>query len=307
MKKSVFREKYNNEEIEEYDIVIYTERLYMIGGIESWTYYVCKKYNVGQITVMYKHGDLQQLERLEPVVKTVQYTGQNFKCRKIIFPAPVWVTKDLCDRAEKKYLVNHCNYGNPDNTEVFELPELDGIYAVSDVCKDSCKRRMIGNIVTLYNPVEIEVPDKVLKLISATRWHKRKGNEQMLKFAEMLEKAQIKFMWFIFTDVIPEKHHPNMFFMPPRMELASIMKECDYGVQFTCDESYGLFPVECLLCGTPVIVTDLPVFREIGINESNAFFYDLDMNGRDVKELLNIPKVKYKLPDSSKIYEELMK
>ena len=306
MKKSVFREQYGND-IEEYDIVIYTERLYMIGGIETWTYYVCKKYNVGQITVMYKHGDRQQLERLDSVVETVQYTGQDFHCRKIIFPAPVWVTKELCDKADKKYLINHCNYGNADNTETFEIPEMDGIYAVSDVCKKSCKKRMIQDIVTLYNPVEIDVPDKVLKLISACRWHKNKGNQQMLKFAEMLDKAQIKFMWFIFTDIIPEEHHPNMFFMPPRMELASIMKECDYGVQFTKTESFGLFPVECLKCGTPVILTDIPVFREIGIDEKNAFFYDWDMNGKDVKELLKIPKVNYTPPNSDKLYEELMK
>ena len=129
----------------------------------------------------------------------------------------------------------------------------------------------------------------------------------MLKLADMLDRAGIPFMWFIFTDIVPEKHNPNMFFMPPRMELASIIASCDYGVQFTCDESFGLFPVECLLCGTPVIATDLPVFREIGINEDNAYFYDWDMKGKDVKELLNIPKVKYTLPDSDKLYKELLK
>ena len=179
MKKSVLRER-NNQSIE-LDIVIYTERLYMIGGIESWTYYVCKKYNIGQITVLYKHGDQQQLARLNDVVKTMQYTGQNIHCRKIIFPAPVWVTQELCDMADYKYLVNHCNYGNPNNTEVFELPKLDGIYAVSDVCKDSCKRRMIGDIVTLYNPVEIKAPKKVLKLVSGTRWSKRKRKRANVK------------------------------------------------------------------------------------------------------------------------------
>ena len=129
----------------------------------------------------------------------------------------------------------------------------------------------------------------------------------MNKLAYMLDKAGISFMWFIFSDKVPEEHHPNMFFMPPRLDLASVIAGCDYGVQFTQDESYGLFPVECLKCGTPVIITDLPVFREIGIDEKNAYFYDWDMNGVDVKELLNIPKVNYKEPNSDKLYKELLK
>lgn len=303
MKKSVFRETYYKPL--ELNVVIYAKNLYMIGGIETWVYYVCKKYNIGQITVLYEKADFNQLERLKNIVDVVIYTGQEVHCNKVIFPAPVYMNKELYDGAKKRYLINHCNYGDPDNTEVFELPELDMIYAVSDVCKESCKKRMVGEILTLYNPVEIKKPKVILKLISACRWSKDKGSEQMLKFAEMLDKAGIGFMWFIFTDSKPEKHHPNMYFLPPRLDLASIMAGCDYGVQFTKREAYGLFPVECLKCGTPVILTDLPVFREIGIDEKNAFFYDWDMNGVDVKELLKIPKVNYKEPSSDKLYKEL--
>lgn len=304
MKKSVYREKYNQPIA--LDVVLYAKNIYAIGGIETWLYYVCKRYNIGQITVLYERADTQQLKRLETVVSTLQYMGQDIKCNKLIFVAPVYMNEVLYKGAKKRYLINHCNYGNPDNTEVFELPELDGIYAVSDICKESCKKRMIGKILTLYNPVEIECPKKVLKLVTACRMSIKKGQEQMMKLAEMLDKAGISFMWFVFTDVIPEKHHQNMFFMPPRLDLASVIAGCDYGVQFTCDESYGLFPVECLECKTPVIITDLPVFREIGIDEKNAYFYDWDMNGPDVKELLNIPKVNYKAPNSDKLYKELL-
>ena len=304
MKKSVYRER--NNQPTKLDVVIYTKIIYPIGGIETWLYYVTKRYNVGQITVLYEKADAQQLRRLNTAVETLQYTGQEIECNKIIFAAPIYIEPELYENAKEKYLINHCNYGNTDNQEVFEVPEMDGIFAVSDVCVKSCKKRMLGDIITLYNPVEIKAPKKVLKLISASRWSKRKGSEQMLKLAEMLDEAGISFMWFIFTDTEPEEHHPNMFFMPPRYDLASIMAGCDYGVQFTVDESYGLFPVECLKCGTPVILTDLPVFREIGIDEKNAFFYDLDMNGADVKELLNIPKVKYKEPNSNKLYKELL-
>lgn len=304
MKKAMYRELYNKPE--ELNVVIYAENIYSIGGIETWIYYICKRYNLGQITVLYKKGDIAQLKRLEKVVDLEVYNGQLINSKKLIFVAPVYMNQGLYERAEKKYLVNHCNYGDPENTEIFELPEFDMIYAVSDVCKESCKKRMAGEILTLYNPVEIERPKHVLRLISACRWSKDKGSEQMLKFAEMLDKAGIGFVWLIFTDSKPEKHHPNMFFMPPRLDLGSIMATSDYGVQFTKREAFGLFPVECLKCGTPVILTDLEVFREIGIDEKNAFFYDWDMNGADVKELLKIPKVKYTPPSSDELYKELL-
>ena len=172
MKKSVLRER--NNQVVELDVVIYAKNICTIGGIETWLYYVNKRYNLGQITVLYERADAQQLKRLNTVVDTLQYTGQNLEINKIIFPAPVFMNDELYKISKERYLINHCNYGNPDNTEVFELPELDGIYAVSDICVKSCKKKMVGEILTLYNPVEIEAPKKVLKLVTACRMTKKK-------------------------------------------------------------------------------------------------------------------------------------
>lgn len=306
MKKRLYRDLH--AEVLDLDIVIYADAFYQIGGIESWVYYTCKRYNDGQITLVYKAIDSAQEKRLEEVVDCVRYTGQEFHCNKVIYPAPIYVRDDeIYKGAKERYLINHVCYGDSKNQEVFELPEMDGIFAVSEVCKESCKTRMLGDIVTLYNPVEIKKPKKVLRLVSACRWSEDKGNKQMLEFAKMLDKAGIPFIWDIFTNEEPESHHQNMYFHYPRYDLASIISAADYGVQFTRIESYGLFPVECLKCGTPVILSDLEVFREIGIDEKNAFFYDWELNGPDVKELLNIPKVKYKEPSSDKLYKELLK
>ena len=290
------------------NVVIYAKHIYAIGGIESWLYYVSKRYNEGQITVVYETADSGQLDRLEKVVEVKQYTGQEFRCNKLIYVAPIYIElDDIYYGAKKKFLINHVCYGDAENQELFELPELDGNFAVSDFCAESCKKRMMGDIITLYNPVEIDAPRKIVKLITACRWSKDKGCEQMLKFAEMMEHAGIQFLWFILTNEEPEDHHPNMIFMNPSLYISELIKECDWGVQFTRIESFGLFPTECLTLGTPVVLTDLEVFREIGIDEANALFYTWEMEGPDVKKLLNPPKVKYKLPNSDKIYKELLK
>lgn len=306
MKKGIYRDLHAERLF--LNIVIYAKHIYAIGGIESWLYYVCKRYNEGQITVLYDTADSGQLERLKKVVDVIQYTGQEFHCNKVIYVAPIYVEIDeIYNGARERYLINHVCYGEAENTEVFELPEFDGNFAVSDFCAESCKTKMLGDIVTLYNPIEIDKPGKVVKFITACRWSKDKGSEQMLKFAEMLQHAGIQFLWFILTDEEPENHHPNMIFMNPSLYISPLIQECDWGVQFTRIESFGLFPAECLSLGTPVIVTDLPVFKEIGINDTNAVFFDWDMKERDVSFVLNPPKVKFKPPSSDKLYKELLK
>ena len=284
--------------------VIYGDFFYRLGGIESWVYYICKKYNKGQITICYKQCDPQQLERFKTVAECKE-VGPDFYCEKVIYVAPIYIRNDIVYRnSEKKYLVNHVCYGEAQNNEEFLNLPLDGVYAVSETCKESCKLKMPYDMKVIWNPIEIEEPRKVLRLISACRWSKDKGSKQMLQFADMLEKANIPFIWTIFSDEEPEDHHPNMFFLKTRYDISPYIADADYGVQFTRIEAYCNFVNECLKLKTPIIVSDIPVFRELNLP---AFYYDLDMNGPDVKELLNIPKVDYILPNSDKEYEELLK
>ena len=105
MKKSMYRELYNKPL--ESDVVIYAKHIYAIGGIESWIYYTCKRYNIGQITVLYEHADKEQLKRLNTVVTTLQYTGQKIKCNKLIYVAPIYMNQELHEGAKERYVVNH--------------------------------------------------------------------------------------------------------------------------------------------------------------------------------------------------------
>ena len=306
MKKSMYRELH--EEVLDLDVVIYGDFFYHLGGIESWVYYTCKKYNKGQITIVFKNCDPDQLERFKTVADCVLYNGQPFHCRKVIYVAPIYIRDDNIYRgAEFRALVNHVCYGEAQNNEEFLNLPLDKVYAVSQTCLDSCKLKMPYDMEVLWNPIEPDEPKPFLRLISACRWSKDKGSEQMLKFADMLDKAGIQFLWLIFSDEEPEEHHQDMIFMKSRYNLTAYIKNSDLGIQFTRIEAYNNFTNECLKLGIPVVISDIPVFREIGIDESMAFFYDWEMNGPDVKELLKIPKVNYKLKDSSKEYEELLK
>jgi len=73
------------------------------------------------------------------------------------------------------------------------------------------------------------------------------------------------------------------------------------------DESFCLFVHECLKLKVPVIVTDLPVYKEVGITEKEGYILNLDMSNLDVDKIYNkIPKVNYKALDSNKEYKKLL-
>lgn len=96
--------------------------------------------------------------------------------------------------------------------------------------------------------------------------------------------------------------------MKPRYNMSDYIAQADYGVQLSDDESFCLFVQECLKLKVPVIVTDLPVYHEVGITNKEAYFLNLDMSNLDVDKIYNkIPKVNYKGVNSDKEYIELLK
>lgn len=306
MKKRVFRER-NNQPLE-LDVVIYTKFLEKIGGIETWVYYIAKKYNIGQMTLLYNSADLEQIKRLEAHIKTVQYTGQDIKCNKIIFTMAQTVDPDLYRNAKEKYLLVHANYGKIYEYGFEKFPDMNKVYAVSNVARDCLQKLTEQQVFTLYSPTEIDKPRRLLKLISATRLTQEKGEERIMKMAEEFDKKGIPYLWLIFTDRPPEKVSKNIILMKPRYNMSDYIVNADYGVQLSSDESYCLFVQECLKLKVPVIVTDLPVYKEVGITSKEAYKLKLDMSNLDVDKIYNkIPKVNYTPKNSDKEYMELLK
>ena len=305
MKKKVLRER-NNQPLE-LDVVIYVKFLEKIGGIETWVYYIAKKYNIGQITLLYYSADYEQIKRLEPHIKTVQYTGQKIKCNKIIFTMAQTVEPNLYESAKERYLLVHANYGKIYEYGYEKFPEMDKVYAVSNVARDCLQKLTEQEVFTLYNPVEIDKPKKLLKLISATRLTQEKGLDRIQKLSEELDCKEIPYIWIIFTDRPPEKVSKNIILMKPRYNMTDYMVQADYGVQLSDDESFCLFVQECLKLKVPVIVTDLPVYKEVGITEKEGYILNLDMSNLDVDKIYNkIPKVNYKGVSSDKEYKKLL-
>lgn len=254
-----------------------------IGGIETFFWELAQKYGADHdITIIYCTGSPEQVHRLRKYVRVIQYMNQCVKCEKAFFNFNL----DIIDNVEaKEYIqIAHGDYksmGITPNTH----PRLDRYLGVSkQVC--ATYEEVTGFKTELtYNPFIKPKPKKILNLISATRLSFEKGGKRMEQLYDALEKAHIPYIWTIFTTDKPRIKSPNIRYVAPRLDVVNYMANNDYLVQLSDNEGYCYSAIEALSVGTQVIVTDCPVFRELGVNEQNGFILPFDMKYIPVQEI----------------------
>lgn len=273
-----------------------------IGGIEQFYYYLAKKYNAYDITIIYNDGDYNQIKRLSKLVRCIKYKGQKIKCDKIFFNYNL----DIIDNVEaNEYIqIAHGDYkssGVKPNTH----PKINKYLGVSQLVCNTYKEITGYDTELCYNPIEIDKPKKILNLISATRLTYEKGKSRIEKLASMLDKANIPYLWLIFTDDTKAINNPNIIYMKPRLDIINYIANADYLVQLSDNEGYCYSVVESLCVGTPVIVTDMPVMKEIGVNKTNGFILDFELNNVDLDAIYKgLPKFEYKPKEDN--YKKLL-
>lgn len=124
---------------------------------------------------------------------------------------------------------------------------------------------------------------------------KKNGYERMLKLAQELKKANIKFRWTIFTDLNLYGKKPfdleEVVYMKPSHDFMDYIVEADYGVQLSDTEGYSYFMNECLQYGTPVICTNFPSAYESVEEGKSGYILDMDLKNLDMNKIVNnIPK-----------------
>lgn len=158
---------------------------------------------------------------------------------------------------------------------------------VSQLACDTFKEITGKKAYTIYNPIQIDKPRRVLNLISATRLTKEKGKDRIVKFAQILDENNIPYIWTIFTDDIKAIDNPNVVYVKPKLDITNYIANADYLVQLSDNEGYCYSVVEALIVGTPVIVTDMPVMKEIGVNNTNGFIVNFDLGNVDTEKIYN--------------------
>ena len=285
--------------------VIYFPSFHVVGGVETYCYEMALKFgNYYDITIVYKQGDPKQMQRLREVTRVVKFhDGDKIVCDVFMFG---WGW-DILDSVEAKEYVQtyHADFKARGIAPCMDK-RVTKRFGVAENTTVSIREHFPVEVSTMYNPYTVKKPRKVLHLISATRLSPDKGYNRMLKLAEALEKADIPYLWTIYTDQPKDTGHPGMVCLKPRLDILDFIANADYLVQLSDSEGYSYSIVEALSVGTPVICTEFGVAAEQGVeNGKTGFILPFDMSDIPVEEIYKgVKKFKY-VPRESH-YEEIL-
>lgn len=268
----------------EYKNVFYFYHINAIGGVETMFYQLAKKYNKYDITVLYTTGDQEQIQRLKKYVRVKKYNGEKIKCEKLFLNYNI----DLIDKVEAKeyYEIIHADY-KALNIQPATHIKITKYLGVSQIACDSFTELTGLPCSLMYNPFTKEKTQKALILISATRLTKEKGINRMRKLAKALDDAGVLYTWFIFTNKPQKIDSPNVIFKDPVLNIDDYIVGADYLVQLSDTESYCYSIVQALSHGVPVIVTKMPILKEINVTDENSIQLDFNMNNIPIDKIKN--------------------
>lgn len=303
---------------EKEDIVFYISNINSIGGVEQWMYYITKIYGDRNVTLYYKTADAKQLRRLArydiSIKKYIPQKGINCRLLVVCYDTKILNSKKV--KADKIVEFIHCDFKYYKGKPIFHK-RVQEYYACSNLARDSFVELTGIDCKTMYNPIDVEKPKPLLKLVAPTRLAKDKGKiwDRMELFAKQLEKHKIPFIFFVFSNEEKPTDVKEFAFMKPQLDISSYIKDCTYLVQFSDTEGYAYTINESLCLGVPVLVTNFAVVDELGIKDGkNGYVIPFEVfedENYDWKPFINkiynkVPHFKYKANHSKKEWEKLL-
>lgn len=275
--------------------VFYFKDINSVGGVESWFYYLSKLYK--NMVVYYRAGNEEQIKRLAHNIEVHKYKdGEIIECDNFF----CCYNPDILNNVNAKMYAHiiHCDYKKVGFSPIMN-DKFNKYIAVSKLAGESFKEITGKEYELLYNPVAIDIPqveknnDDIIHLISCTRLTKEKGLDRMKKLARLLDKNHIQYEWVVYTNRRRSPIGNNVLYKEQKLDIIEDIAKADYLVQLSDCEAFCYSIVESLMVGTPIIATDLPVLKELGvIDKKNSIICDFDMNSIDI-ELIKKKNLKF--------------
>lgn len=259
-------------------VLLYIDTLYKIGGIETWTHNFCKAmHKYYDILILASNIDPDQHRRLLPYAEITNDFRRTIVCDTAINCRYVLELPKNIEYKRYIQVVHTCKM--QDYWTIKD--QADQIIYVSKVAAESFGDPE-GKVI--YNLTDPQPTNKMITLVSATRLSYEKGGQRMLDFARLLERCNIDYTWYVFSDERLSGAPGNMIFKKPTLNIKPYIKAADFLVQLSDQEAFGFSIVEAWEMGTPTITTPLPVLTEIGfINGKQGF--TVPFNVGEVKNL----------------------
>lgn len=306
-------------------IILYHSDPLKFGGIDTFDYNFCKKMKkYHEIIFMYRNGNKDSIKRIKDLgIGVVKYQDDKKYICDICICASAWggYPDNVIANTGRYIQMIHADYimakeGGFFYKKWFKTTEHVGVgQHVCDVFNSLYPNEKITRI---YNILDSKrETTHILKLISATRLSPEKGYNRMLKLAQALRKANVKFRWTVFTDLDLYNQKPfdmeEFVYMSPSHDFIDYIVEADYGVQLSDTEGYCYFINECLQYGTPVLSTNYPSASESVVDGENGYLLKMDLSNLDIDKIINhIPndfdyREKGKIEDWTKLFNKKYK
>lgn len=248
-------------------VVIWTEKTFEIGGIETFIFNFCKQMSkYYDIVVLYQVIDGKQKTRLSEYATVVQNKPNLvIQCDTLIVNRITDTAPKNVEYKKKVQMVHSCKW-----KPVLPIPkDNDYLIPVSKAVAKSYPDFKEDHVV-INNLTCPSSTDKALILVSATRTGtSEKGQQRMITLSKMLKEKGIPYVWFCFADH-PIPNADNICFMKPTLDIAPYIKMADYLVQLSDHEGFCYSMVEALELGTPVLTTPLEVLPELGYKDGET-------------------------------------
>ena len=272
-------------------IAIYCEYSATVGGIPTFIYNFCRHmHKYYDIVVVYEKFSDIQISRLSEVVETIKYDPDTSICCDTL------ILNRLNDEIKLniiyKQSIQICHACRQIN---FRIPaDRDILVNVSEASKASWGEESKDGIVIHNLPYVVK--KECLLLVSATRVNamdKGANDARMKRLAEMLDEADIKYIWLNFADGSLRDMPQSFINMPAQADVQPYIAKADYLVQLSDAEAYSMSILEALCLNTAVIATPFPsLFEEGFIDGQTGYIVPFDMDF-DVRKLLDVPEFDY--------------
>lgn len=249
------------------DIIIWTEKTYEIGGIETFNYNFCKQLSkYYDIVVLYGVIDLRQKARLSKYARVIKNEPNlKFDCNTLMVNRITDKEPSNVTYNQKVQMVHSCKWA----VNLQTPKDNDYLVAVSEAVAKSYPDfkedyKVIHNVT---NPQKVE---RALTIVSATRTGtNEKGQKRMIALSNLLKRKNIPFIWYCFSDN-PIQGAENICFIKPTLNIAPYIKSADYLAQLSDHEGFCYSIVEAMELGVPILVTDLAVLPELGFEDGKT-------------------------------------
>lgn len=267
-------------------IILFSHDAKKVSGVQTFERNFIKAFHGSHsITYVYNKAEKEFLDSISAFVNIIENTGQKFLCDVCIYSSLKHGIVEPNIKASKYVQICHANI--KELGIEYKPKKIDVHVSVGHSVQKVLREHYDIDSTVIPNILNFDTPNRVLRLITASRITRPKGFERIVEFAKFLKKNNYEFIWEIYGEGSPQyvdkikqdlKDIPEVIFMGTRQDMRGYIKNCDYLVQFSDNEGFCYAVYEALQMGVPCIVTNYDGVEQVINDEVNGFILPMDLN-----------------------------